>query len=112
MSTTENLTPLQKAHAARKQKIADGTFQSVRMSPIEKARANPRSKAMAIRAFCFQCVGEEQAVSTIRECASVNCPLHGHRPYRSKDDAADDVDLDVAEIGLVDVTDELSAQPA
>lgn len=81
------LTPLQKAHLARQKKIEDGTFQVIRMSPVERAKANPNSKALAIRAMCYSCVGGERAVDSIRNCTTDFCALYPHRPYQvgSKD---------------------------
>ncbi len=108
MSTLDTRTPLEKAHAARKQKIADGTYQSVRMNPVEKALANPRSNVMAIRAFCYQCMGGESVVALIRECASIQCPLHPHRPYQVK--AGAEVEQDEADLEL-ELAEEETASP-
>ncbi len=57
-------------------------------NPIELAKANPQSKAMAIRAFCCQCVGGmvPNWRNEIRGCTAPNCPLYPHRPYKQAAD--------------------------
>ncbi len=53
-------------------------------NPIELAKANPQSKAMAIRAFCCTCVGGivPNWRNEIRYCTALECPLYPHRPYK------------------------------
>lgn len=53
-------------------------------NPIEIAKNNPQSKALAIRAFCASCVGfpESGWREDIRQCTAPNCPLWTHRPYK------------------------------
>ncbi len=51
-----------------------------RLSPAEKARANPGSRTLAIYAKCHDCCcGSREA---IRDCASPNCALRPFRPYQ------------------------------
>jgi hypothetical protein len=102
LNTTAGLTPLEKARIARQKKVDDGT-PITRMNPVEKALANPNSKAMAIRAMCYQCVGGERAVDTIRNCSSHACALYPHRPYQVGSTDEDDVLEDVAEAVVVDI---------
>ena len=90
--SAEELKPWEKAQQARKAQLESGVeVQVVRLNPIEKARQNPKSKSLAIRAMCYHCVGGEQAVQTIRHCTSTTCPLHPVRPYQvgSTEDADD-----------------------
>ena len=101
-TTSNNPTPVELARLARQQRAKDG-IPTVRMNPVEKALANPNSKALAIRAMCYQCVGGELAVQNIRNCSSGSCPLYAHRPYQVG--STDEQDL----VEIQDVTDE---QPA
>lgn len=85
----ENLTPLQKAHAARAAKIAAGE-PIERLNPAEKAQRNPTSLRLAINAKCFDCVGGENADGGFRRCirecpSSARCSLHALRPYQHSD---------------------------
>lgn len=60
-----------------------------RLDPIEKARANPRSRSLAIRAKCWDCQGAGQDPGTlvrVRECPITACPLWNVRPYQTSDD--------------------------
>jgi len=44
-------------------------------------RASPRQ---AIKAFCLECVGYENAVEEIRRCTDAGYPLYVYRPYRGR----------------------------
>lgn len=103
LNPTADLTPLEKARITRQKMIEDGTYQSTRMNPVEKALANPNSKAMAIRAMCYQCVGGERAVDTIRNCSSHSCALYPHRPYQVGSADEDDVLEATVEPVVVDI---------
>lgn len=52
------------------------------LDPIEKAKQNPKSKVLAIRAYCWDCCGGVKAEVTL--CPSNTCPLWLHRPWQSK----------------------------
>ena len=56
------------------------------LNPIEKAAKNPQSKALAIKAKCFDCVGQDADPDwrgRVRECdAEGICPLWPVRSYR------------------------------
>lgn len=55
-----------------------------RKNLIEKWEENP-TRTTAIHAFCFECMGgdsENNPMSDIRNCASIECPLHTWRPYK------------------------------
>lgn len=43
-----------------------------------RARANPRSRNLAIRAFCLECVGG--SLKDVRECVCHDCSLYHLRP--------------------------------
>lgn len=76
---------LAKARAA-KQKAKEEGVKLIPMSPTEKARANPQSKALAIKAKCCECMGgpeERNWKAAIRDCSSMSCPLLPHRPYQN-----------------------------
>ncbi len=95
------LTPLQKAHLARQKMIEDGTYQAVRLNPIDRAKANPNSKAMAIRAMCYHCVGGERAVDSIRNCTTTHCGLYARRPYQTGSNDTEDLqDMELADLPL------------
>lgn len=91
---TEELTPLQKAHAARAARIAAGETAVVESNPIRKFRAKP-TRSSAIKAMCAHCMGctddsiEPGFRGLVRDCASTACPLWQFRPYRGKDDPED-----------------------
>ena len=52
-------------------------------NPIERAKQNPNSRVLAIKAFCFDCMGQEPGWrNSVRECPSEKCPLFGLRPYK------------------------------
>jgi hypothetical protein len=59
------------------------------LDPIAKAKANPHSRTLAIRAKCWSCAGagaDGQKVTrvSIATCPVTVCPLHPVRPYQSK----------------------------
>ena len=64
-------------HIAQK---AQGMPASFRATYLKAMRGN--SKAAAIKAFCCECVGYEDAVEQIRHCTALTCPLFPYRPYR------------------------------
>lgn len=53
------------------------------LDPMEKAKQNPKSKVLAIRAYCYDCVGGVKAEVTA--CPSTSCPLWLHRPWQKKE---------------------------
>lgn len=57
-----------------------------RRNPMEKHLDEPSSRALAVAAKCFDCVGGLNADGgyrrCIRECASPRCPLYNFRPYK------------------------------
>lgn len=61
-------------------------IKTVQLDPMEKAKLNPKSKVLAIRAYCWDCAGGNRTEVTL--CPSTNCPLWLHRPWQknSKDE--------------------------
>lgn len=52
-------------------------------NPEEVFKDDPTSRAKAINAFCFECMGKSEGyIKHIRECTSKNCPLYNFRPYK------------------------------
>ena len=51
------------------------------VSPIEKAKQNPKSLRYAINAMCFDCSGYSKA--DVKRCHITTCPLHRHRPWQA-----------------------------
>lgn len=81
-------SPLDLARAKAAELRAQG--QTIeRLDPIERARRNPTSKALAIKAKCFECVGagsDANPRSAVRECPVTMCPLHSVRPWQERVD--------------------------
>lgn len=67
--------------AIEKWREANPDHVAERLDPLEKAKRNPKSKALAIRAYCYDCCGGVKAEVTL--CPSTNCPLWLHRPWQS-----------------------------
>lgn len=61
---------------------------TVQLDPMEKAKQNPKSKVLAIRAYCWDCVGGNRAEVTL--CPLNTCPLWPHRPWQSKSEENDE----------------------
>lgn len=58
-----------------------------RLDPIERARRNPKSLALAIAGKCWDCVGagaEAGARDQIRDCSATQCPLRSVRPHAGR----------------------------
>lgn len=84
-------TALQKAREKRDEMRAAG-IEVERLDPIEKAKRNPQSKALAIKAKCWECVGcgiDPNPRAAIRDCQVIKCPLHNVRPFQAKDNEDD-----------------------
>lgn len=74
---------LKKAQEIMRQRREDG-IPVVRLDPIEKAKANPKSLRAAINAKCWDCSCGQRI--EIRECPISACPLYGLRPYQQGED--------------------------
>lgn len=71
-----------------RERVKSGEIQSVKLNPTERAKQNPRSKALAIRANCFECVGGDATPNWQKEVLNCSladkCSLFLHRPYQHK----------------------------
>ena len=86
----KNEHSLRKATEARKAKVDAGTL--IRLTPLEKAKANPTSLRAAINGKCWQCVHadtETRPRHKIRDCIHSDCTLHAVRPYQQISDRLD-----------------------
>jgi hypothetical protein len=85
------ISPLLLAQQKLAQMRADG-IEVERLSPTEKALADPKSRSKAIRATCFECLGGEECPNVRREvgrCTAFDCALWHMRPYRKTETEAD-----------------------
>jgi hypothetical protein len=95
-------TALARANAAIAAKRAAG--ESIKhLRPDERAQLHPESRAHAISAKCYDCVGGLNADggyrAAIRECPASRCALHRWRPYRPHHERSTD-ELAKAEAGV------------
>ena len=75
----------------RQRELAEAGNLIIEHNLMKKAAADPRSKAKAIAAFCFHCMGgtidqlpDGGWKELIRTCTAPGCPLYRHRPYRER----------------------------
>lgn len=61
-----------------------------RLDPVERAKKNPKSKVMAIKAMCWECSSAQR--EEIKHCTATSCPLWVHRPYQDKAQDDDEVE--------------------
>ena len=59
-----------------------------RMTPAERAAANPTSKTLAIAAYCYQCQDDGGGMphvvkAKVRDCRSTVCALWPHRAWQN-----------------------------
>jgi len=55
--------------------------------PAIKALSNPKSRRLAINAYCWDCMGggkQANVQRTIQECGISGCMIHPVRPYQQK----------------------------
>ena len=79
--------------AALKAWRESGGHTGPRLNPIQRAAANPTSLRLAIRAKCYDCVGQDADPNWQRRvgtCGCTSCPLHAVRPYRRGADHDED----------------------
>lgn len=82
-----------KAARQKTEAMREAGIQIQRLDPIERARLNPQSKALAIKAKCYDCVGagaDANPRQAIRECVVILCPLHSVRPWQNKQEESED----------------------
>jgi hypothetical protein len=76
---------LLKAQEAMAQKRAAG-WKPIVLNPVEKAKANPGSVKMAVKAHCWTCcgAGADPGVKLhVRDCSVKSCNLWPHRPWQN-----------------------------
>lgn len=76
---------LLKAHEGMRLKREAG-WKPVMLNPVEKAKANPGSLKMAIKAHCWTCSGAGADPGTrlhVRDCKVLTCCLWPHRPWQT-----------------------------
>ena len=74
---------VKKIQKARAQLAENRTMGIKPLNPLEKAKLSPKSRVLAIKGFCFDCMGQEPGWrNSVRECPSKNCPLFCFRPYK------------------------------
>jgi len=49
---------------------------------LEKVLIGKAGRAAVLKMKCHECMAFENAVSRIRDCSIVICPLHPYRPYQ------------------------------
>ena len=76
---------------AKRRELAEAGDLVVEHNLMKKSAAEPKSKAKAIHAFCFNCMGgtidqlpDVGCKELIRTCTAPGCPLYRHRPCRSR----------------------------
>jgi hypothetical protein len=79
--------PLDAARKAAVNKRAARTPESARGTYLRAAtgQASPRD---AIKAFCFECNGEDR--QAVAECTALACPLWAYRPWQRSQQAIDE----------------------
>jgi len=66
-----------------------------RMQDEYRQAMSGKSRRLAIKCFCSECLGWEKPLAiAIRECSDPGCPLYPYRPYRT---AVDTPESDVKE---------------
>ena len=73
------MSPLELANLKRQQQKDLGLVEK-RRDAFQQARDSPKSKALAIKAHCLDCCGEE--VITAKSCDMVKCYLYNVNPWR------------------------------
>lgn len=74
---------------------------SKNLDPLEKAKANPRSRSLAIKAKCYDCEGRDSDPCwkwRVGNCQITGCPLWPVRPYQRL--AGNPVPASLIEIGF------------
>lgn len=73
------------------------------LSPMERARLNPESRAMAVRAYCYDCmggqpVGRSNTNGNVRkmvgDCSVTRCALWDVRPWQNAGDEEENGESD------------------
>jgi hypothetical protein len=73
MSKDKQLTPIELGRLAYQLKVKNGEIK--RLTPIEKAKENPKSMRLAINANCYDCMGRENWIVRTKFCILFHCPF-------------------------------------
>ncbi len=61
---------------------------ATKLNPIQRAKTKPKSKSLAIKAKCYECMGgptpDRGWRDLITNCTACECPLYDHRPYQKR----------------------------
>ncbi len=63
-----------------RRRLAAGEVEVKRLTPAEKARANPKSLRLAINAKCYDCTCDDKAA--VKHCEITDCSLWPVRPWQ------------------------------
>ena len=78
------------ALAEYRAKVASGEVTVERLNPIDKAKKYPNSQKLAIRANCYDCMGQTTSwLTDVKDCTSPNCALYPHRPGANKNNQSE-----------------------
>lgn len=66
--------------ALQQWRIDNPDFKPVKLNPIDKSAANPKSLRLAINAKCWDCSNYQR--EEVINCTVVSCPLHKVRPWQ------------------------------
>ncbi len=61
-------------------RLAAGEVEINRLTPAQKARANPKSLRLAINAKCYDCTGDNK--QEVKMCEITDCSLWPVRPWQ------------------------------
>lgn len=62
--------------------VKNGEIEKVSKTPVQKLEGNPKSLRLAVNAMCYQCMGNSNTPSEIRDCTAKKCALYNVRPYQ------------------------------
>ncbi len=82
---TAELSPLDRARKKKAEQRAMG-IPEVRLDPVQRSTATPKSLRLAVTAKCWACVGgdaDPHPRQRIRDCTVMLCPLRSVRPYQN-----------------------------
>jgi len=74
----DRMEQLKKAQEIMRRKRESGELEI--LTPIEKAKRNPKSLRLAINAKCWECSNESRV--EVKRCHITGCPLWAVRPWQ------------------------------
>ena len=84
-SNIDRLAAAREKAAQIRQAHKEAGIAIVRLNPIEKLKAHPKSMRASINAMCWRCQGEDADPSVqwrIGNCLCTDCALWGFRPHQ------------------------------